>query len=195
MQNFYSGSLLGLLLLLCSSAQAAFDGFYAGLGIGQSYGDYSLASAGLQSTTLDKSDFAWRGFFGYQVSPYWALEAGYTRYGAVRFENMNNSDQKGTLQQHSIELLGRVNIPIIEQARIFAELGAAWLHSHPQSHLALYSKTLTTDRQQLHALWGGGVDVDVSNHCSLGINLRHLQKHGEVQSLNFLDAHLTYHFG
>ena len=86
----YLLTLIPVISVFSPSAMAADPGFYVGAGLGQSNteGDNfdfneRLKREGFSGvdTTLKFNAFAWKLFGGYQVNPYFAVEAGYVRLG------------------------------------------------------------------------------------------------------------------
>lgn len=88
------------LLLLAQPAPAAIEGWYYGISGGQAqaalsqadldeFGDFFFDDVGApllsRSSTLEDSDSAWSLLFGYQFSPYFAVEGGYVDFGAYPY--------------------------------------------------------------------------------------------------------------
>lgn len=87
-------------LLLANPASAAIEGWYYGISGGQAqadlsqadldaFGDFFFDDVGApllsSSSTLEDSDTAWSLLFGYQFSPYFAVEGGYIDFGSYPF--------------------------------------------------------------------------------------------------------------
>src|SRR5687767_4115812 len=67
-----------------ASIGAANGGVDAGRISGQLVNDLGFSSA---STSTDDSDFAWRGFIGYRVLPWLAVEGGYVDAGRSKWSS------------------------------------------------------------------------------------------------------------
>ncbi len=175
---------------------AASDGFYTGLQAGLADTHYSNVRAGLNNTTkISDNGLGKRAFFGYQFTPHWATEIGYTHYRENRFVTMNDTTQTGVLKQSSIELVGKYLWPFLQTWNAYGTLGVASLRTKTNVALAEQSTRLNARTHRAHLLWGAGLAHDITEHTALGVNWTHLRKRANVPDLDFYAATLAYHFG
>ena len=95
-------------------AAAIAGAFLAGPAAAQMY-----VGAGAGSARTDTSDASWKAYAGYQFSPIWGLELGYTDLGRNR-----GADAE------SWSLAGTATLPLNERWSLLAKLGAAENHVH-----------------------------------------------------------------
>jgi OmpA-OmpF porin, OOP family len=109
--NILTTTALALALgALSFGAQAAEPtGFYVGVGAGQSMVDESFA---------DDEDTAFQVFGGYQFTPYFGLEAGYTDFGEVGL-----TGGVGTLESDTVSLVAVGTLPFTEKFSGYAKAG------------------------------------------------------------------------
>lgn len=95
-----------------------FDGWYGGLGIGQSdYRDYSATSVSPRSE-------AWKAYAGYQINKYVALEGGY-----VNLNDMTASSgaTRTNIATDGWTLGAQLSYPITDKFAVTAKIGGAYL--------------------------------------------------------------------
>jgi OmpA-OmpF porin, OOP family len=112
--------LAAALVALPAAGQVSMSGFYVGAGLGQSKArDFCTGTSGLGVSCDDKKT-AWKVFGGYQITPNFAVEAGYTKLGkfTARF-GAETEETKVTAWEASL-LAGA---PIMNQLSIFGRLG------------------------------------------------------------------------
>lgn len=109
-------------------------GFYLGVEGGwglTNWKDTGNAWGYAPQLAVDKDNgFVARGFLGYDFTRYFAIEAGYTYF----FNKPNVSDSTGTyatssIKTSSIDLLGKIKAPIVDNFDLFAKLGGSYLMS------------------------------------------------------------------
>lgn len=88
--------------------------FLAGPASAQMY-----VGAGAGSARTDTNDTSWKAYVGYQFSPIWGIEAGYTDLGSNRGANVE-----------TWSLAGTATLPLNERWSLLAKLGAAENHVH-----------------------------------------------------------------
>lgn len=120
-----------------TSANAAGNGWYAGLGVGQSSVDVSggdvdqlLAQEGITgSTTVDDSDTAWKIFGGYRMNANFGLELAYMDYGTISTDSVITAPSSGTVGidlDTTAWLLDAVGyLPVGNGFEIFGKVGVA----------------------------------------------------------------------
>ncbi len=107
---FGSGLVVATLFTASAAWGASETGWYYGISGGKSNGDFIkpeldeladiiISTAGTvvtASSTLEDSDTAWALFFGYQFSPYFAVEGGYLNLGTFPYRYAGTVDRGGT---------------------------------------------------------------------------------------------------
>jgi OOP family OmpA-OmpF porin len=109
--NIVTAAALALALGAVSFNAHAVDptGFYAGVGVGQSMVDEYFA---------DDEDTGYQVFGGYQVNPYFGLEAAYTDFGEVDL-----AGNVGKLEADTLSLVGVGTLPFTDSFSGYAKLG------------------------------------------------------------------------
>lgn len=117
-----------------------FDGWYAGLGVGQSHYrdvassiDSAVASAGGTSTTTSVSPLSegWKVYGGYQFNKYLAIEGGYTNLNDAHAVTTITAPSAGTLRTNvatdawSLALVG--TLPLTDKFSLMGKAGAAYV--------------------------------------------------------------------
>ncbi len=197
--------------LSCSNAQAQ---WYVGATAGQSNaklnGD-SLSSQFLDlgfisaSTTVDKTDTAYRVFGGYKLNSYFALEGGYTDLG--RFGTFTTVTPGGTfdtrIKATGFDVSGVVMYPITDTASVFARVGA--FNSETRSSnsgtgsVVLFADVHDQNKRKTAAVYAIGATFDLSRQVALRAEASRVQKvgadlSGNEISANFYSAGLVYRF-
>lgn len=116
-----------------------FDGWYAGLGIGQSHYrdlassiDSAVASVGATSTTsASPLSEGWKVYGGYQFNKYLALEGGYTNLNDAHANTTITAPSAGTIRTNvatdawSLAAVG--TYPITDKFSVMGKVGAAYV--------------------------------------------------------------------
>jgi opacity protein-like surface antigen len=72
--------------------------------------------------------FSWNANMGYKFMPFFATEAGFTRYadGVGKYMGVKVADDS----HYSLDITGKLILPVAETGlALFGKLGVAWLHS------------------------------------------------------------------
>lgn len=116
-----------------------FDGWYAGLGVGQSHYrdlassiDSAVASVGATSTTsVSPLSEGWKVYGGYQFNKYLALEGGYTNLNDAHANTTITAPSAGTIRTNvatdawSLAAVG--TYPITDKFSLMGKVGAAYV--------------------------------------------------------------------
>lgn len=108
-----------------SLAFAESPGFYTGIGLGQSHNEFDadFHVSGYTSSS-DGDHIAWKLFAGYEFNSNWAVEAGYTNFGSVKYTWLNAPDiGKQERQDSAWSLAVKGALPVSEEIKLFAKLG------------------------------------------------------------------------
>ncbi len=136
--------------LYVTTTHAAAEGWYLGLGVGQSKArdiednlDPFLKALEPLPTSLepvlayDDEATAWRVFAGYRLNKHVAVETGYTGFGKFSYSGNYSYDNPGTLPDFSGSFAGKAEpkiwtlgalaiLPLGSQFELFGKLGAAF---------------------------------------------------------------------
>ena len=106
------------LLALPAAAQSAMSGFYVGAGVGQSKAKDWCALGGFDS--CDDKKTAWKIFGGYQFTPNFAVDAGYTKLGKFTASFGPETEEAKVTAWEASLLAGA---PLVGGLSIFGRLG------------------------------------------------------------------------
>jgi len=120
--NRYAKSIFALAILGCATAVYAKDeGLYIGGSVGAASVQASISDPSLGDFDLDKSDFAYKLFAGYQFNPIFAIEGGYNDFGSVKGRDLSVATDGWTA-------FGVAGIPL-GPIRLFGKLGGIYWES------------------------------------------------------------------
>lgn len=125
---------LPLALLVSGAVNAATDNpFYVGARAGGvHYADFDAKTGNVNSNptdsfSIDKDDFAGGIFMGYNVTPWFAIESGYTWLGEVTLKNDDAHSKK--VEQQAIDLVGKFTYQPTNSIDLYTKIGGAWQFS------------------------------------------------------------------
>jgi len=108
------------LAALPAVAQVSMSGVYVGAGIGKSKARDWCTGAGSLGVSCDDKKTAWKVFGGYQITPNFAVEAGYTKLGKFT-ASFGPETEEAKLTAWEASFLARA--PIMDRLSIFGRLG------------------------------------------------------------------------
>lgn len=101
------------------------------------YGNVDVTNANVAGGTttpqVSHSHLAWAAHIGYQFNKYFAVESGYTSFGAVKLvipEADINANVVGKAYYSGVDLLAKGILPINDQFSLFGKAGVVYLHSN-----------------------------------------------------------------
>ncbi|GGY90057.1 outer membrane beta-barrel protein [Pseudoduganella plicata] len=161
------------------SAQAADGVPYAGVGVVASEHRFDIDQPGSGIAVGDKKSTEWGGkvFAGYQFTPMWAIEGGYTNFGKGDVD-YRLSGVNGTLESksESFYLAGKATYPVAEKVNVFGKLGVAHNRNDVTgSMLGLSSKDEYSKNSVYAAL---GTEYAINEKVSLSLEYEHYGKSG-----------------
>ncbi|KJG17593.1 OmpA family protein [Photobacterium angustum] len=125
-------AILPLALLISGAVNAAtVNPFYAGVRAGGVHyadfdtKDYANGTYGSGAEGVDRDDFAAGVFMGYNVTPWFAIEGGYTWLGEVTSKYDEHHDQ-GKIEQQAIDLVGKFTYQATDKVDLYTKVGGAW---------------------------------------------------------------------
>ena len=138
-----------------SAAPMASDaGFYIGVegGWGMTHWDNIFGD----EIVNDENGFVARGFLGYDINRYFAIEAGYTHFFSETHVGVAGTTLTD-IRTQAIDLLGKIKAPIVENFDLFAKLGGAYLMSHAHHGIAVED-----DLHNFCLAFGAGADYYIT---------------------------------
>ncbi len=148
---------LPLALLVSGAVQAEQNEnpWYAGARLGGThYSDFSNLPP---NTDVDKDDFGGGAFLGYNITPWLALETGYTYLGNP---DVNADGTEGSIEQQAIDLVGKFTWNTTDSMAVFAKAGGAYYFAEGQDDLSAY------DDEGVVATAGLGVEYFFNKNVS-----------------------------
>ena len=124
-------AILPLALLVSGAVNAAtVNPFYAGVRAGGVHyadfdsKDYTNGTYGSGAEGVDRDDFAAGLFMGYNVTPWFAIEGGYTWLGEAKMKSENHK-----IEQQAIDLVGKFTYQATNKVDLYTKVGGAWQFS------------------------------------------------------------------
>ncbi|PSU74778.1 OmpA family protein [Photobacterium phosphoreum] len=180
---------LPLALLVSGAVNAAtVNPFYVGARAGGvHYADFDAKEGNThinpsQELSIDKDDFAGGIFMGYNVTPWFAVETGYTWLGEVKLKEAN-----AKIKQQAIDLVGKFTYQATDSLDLYTKVGGAWQFSH------IKAEGLSDRDDSLVATAGLGAEYHFTNNLSARAEYQYyhdmeVKPTGENTKLNW-DAH------
>ncbi|HIF9129170.1 TPA: OmpA family protein [Photobacterium damselae] len=173
--------ILPLALLVSAAANAATDNpFYAGARIGA-----SIYDTGSNSYSVDDKNLAGGAFLGYQIAPWFAVEAGYTHLGsATRTEGPATGAKFRT---QGADIVGKYSYAINDKIDVFGKLGAYYYDVH--------TKNLADTKDHGWAGTAGvGAEYYLTNNLSTAVEYQYYNDVAGAD-IHFAGVSLVYHWG
>lgn len=181
--------LISVLVLAPAAAFAAVPGFYVGAQLGDADNHYSNSNANVTSSDIDDTGIAGRIFGGYQFTPLWGLEVGYTRFSNIKYNRINGTSNSGEIKQDSVDLLGKRVFPLDNGVSISAKAGMA-------VQTARHDSNVGNDDNEVLPTFGIGVSYDVIPQVPVELSYMRFQDvGGNIPSSDFLALGVSYYFG
>ncbi|WP_434139276.1 OmpA family protein [Photobacterium leiognathi] len=164
-------AILPLALLISGAVNAATENpFYAGVRAGGvHYADfdsknYAAGTYGNPGSEyrIDRDDFAAGLFMGYNVTPWFAIEGGYTWLGEVTLKGDKYHDQ-GKVEQQAIDLVGKFTYQATDKVDLYTKVGGAWQFTRSKG---LPGQTTTDRDDSLIATAGLGAEYHFTDNLS-----------------------------
>ncbi len=148
-------ALLPLALIISTAASAAtMNPFYAGVRVGGAH--YSNFQQNYQDVTginLNKDDVAAGLFAGYNITPWFAVETGYTWLGEAKF-------QHNKIKQHAFDLIGKATWHLNDKWGVFGKLGGSYMLTD------FHGYGIKDIDEHLVGTAGAGVEYQLTDHLS-----------------------------
>ncbi len=220
------------LMTLTTSAFAVVNGPYVGgeLGWGDTHqGNFTspgLVSEIISGTTTILSGssrdtgIAGRIFAGYQFTPNWAAEMGYTHFsnatansqysqtGFFGLPGTQTYNQHGTVTTQAVDLVAKGILPLQGGFSVYGKLGLAYLAASQtidgtMTNTFLGSTTTSPihtseSDHRIYPTFGAGVSYDVTQNVVADVSWNHIQTvspFDNMQNTDLVGASLAYHFG
>lgn len=188
-----------ILLLLCTTGLAfsAQKGSYSGLLLAWTEANYSSGNQGLASAKVDDSGTGYRIEAGYQFNANFAFEMGYNRYSSVDFSNIGGvSGASGKLSPQSLDMLGKLIMPVTSAANVFAKLGVAFAEADSSSNnVAKNAGASLSDEHSFRPIYGLGASYEFYPALTAEVTWLQIPEGGGIRRTDLVGFGLTYFFG
>lgn len=172
-----------LAVCLSDAVHAATDNpWYAGARVGVShFSDFDKAVTDV--TGVDRDNFAGGVFAGYQVTPWFAVETGYTHLGNAKLDDVN-----GSYEAQGADIVGKFSYAITDSFDIFAKAGTFYYDWN-----AIGSGVENSDNGWAPTA-GVGLEYYFNNNLSTRVEYQYYNDVGGVD-IHFGGVGLVYHWG
>lgn len=227
------GAIIGLgSVSICSFATT--NGPYVGIQVGWGYvhqGTFiaehvnRLAARTYRNLSLSRFDvllrdtgLAGRGFVGYQLNPYFAIEMGYYHFTPIHvktdaYANLDVSDylnlevpvhvsSRVAVSTYAVDMMAKGIFPVTNCFSLYGKLGLAFVNSEGTVELKAKAiivsfKARTTPSVNLgYPAFGLGINYDLTSHASVDMSWNRIQKVHPCPypNIDFVSAGLLYRF-
>ena len=171
---------LPLALLVSGAVNAATDNpFYAGARLGNSFYDIKDSTNNID---LENKNLSGGIFAGYQITPWFAAEVGYTNLGSATDKN---SEGKFTAQ--GADLVGKYSYAINDKIDVFAKLGVFYYDWNAKNGA-------TGSDNGFASTAGVGAEYYINNNVSTRVEYQYYKDVGGAD-IQFAGVSLAYHWG
>lgn len=177
------------LLNLSANAFAAVPGFYLGGQFAEATTNYSNSDGNVNSASISDSGIAGTLYGGYQLTPVFAMEVGYTRYSNITYDNINGTTASGDIKQDSIQLYAKRSFLFCYGTSLFGKLGAALV-------TARHDNNVGNDEQSVLPALSVGISFDILPYLPIDFAYTHMQNvGGGIPNIDSFGVGLAFYFG
>ena len=174
---------LPLTLTMSYATHAATDNpFYTGVRAGISHIS-NMDKTVTDVTAFDNDNFAGGVFIGYQVTPWFAVEGGYTHLGNAKLTDIN-----GSYEAQGADLVGKLSFSVNNNLDLFMKAGTFY---YDWNAIGAGIKNSTNDWA---ATAGVGAEYFINNNISTRIEYQYYDNIGGVD-IHFGGVAFAYHWG
>ncbi|WP_279143882.1 OmpA family protein [Photobacterium phosphoreum] len=171
---------LPLALLVSGAVNAATDNpFYAGARLGNSFYDIKDSTNNID---LENKNLSGGVFAGYQITPWFAAEVGYTNLGSATDKN-----SKGKFTAQGADLVGKYSYAINDKIDVFAKLGVFYYDWNAKNGA-------TGSDNGFASTAGVGAEYYINNNVSTRVEYQYYKDVGGAD-IQFAGVSLAYHWG
>lgn len=176
-------------LCFSAAANAALPGFYVGGQVGYADTHYSTGDiSNVTSASITNTGVAGRVFGGYEFTPNWAGELGYTQFSNTKFNNVNGTGVNSHISQYAVDLAGKGILPLDNGFALYGKLGGAYVKANGNNGIGTTTK--------INPEVGAGASYDLTPNVPVDISWTHIQKvGGNIPNTDFFAAGIGYNFG
>jgi OmpA-OmpF porin, OOP family len=186
----------GVLAFLGTSAVASAEGWYGGVGFGQSKVD-SESIPGFSGSIDDKDD-GWKAFGGYQFNNYGAVEFGYVDLGTVSVAKGKilglSASEEDKVKGYSLSYVG--TLPIASQFSVLGRVG--FFRWDVDSSCSLGSINCSASATGTDLTYGLGAQFDFSKSIGARLEWEQFNDVGDQNTasgdVNLLSVSLVFKF-
>lgn len=185
-------SFFAALMLSAPMAYAVEDGFYMGLGVGQTSVDAKGQTVNGQAATAKKTGMGGRLFMGGQFNSHGAFEMGFTHYAPAGYDVAGPNGNKPAIRMSAVDFSFKGMLPF-HGLTVFGRPGLAIAHSSWSGNLATTAgnrgPTSTTIRPEI----GFGIGYDISQTWVVDLSIQRLFGSGIIRPASLIAVSFSYH--
>jgi OOP family OmpA-OmpF porin len=193
---------LAAVLAGCAAAPVFAGDFYVVGTLGQSTFDLSksdidrsMVAAGVPvtSSSLDKSDVAYKIQLGYQFNPYVAIEGGYVDLGKSGYSaSVTGAAVQSDVKASGLAIAALGILPINESFSLFGKLGLinAAVEIEATASAGGSSASSSISATKIKGNWGLGAAYNVNKQLALRVEYERFMKLGDANSTGEVDVNL-----
>lgn len=183
---------------------------------------FSPANAPLLLQNVDDIGIGGRIFAGYQFTPYFAMEAGYTQFAKTefsaerRYASFSETNYKaldkynGDVTQHAVDVVGKLTMPLQGGLGLYAKAGLAYITAdryvnvqHTETSVSgnthsvanFFGTTYTKTYQAVRPTYGAGVAYSIPNtNVDVDLSWTRIQGMSAIPNADLAAVGLVYHF-
>lgn len=155
------------------------QGLYVGGSLGQSMTSFdSEFSSGGTSSSQEKTKTAYKGFVGYSINQYLAVEGGYANFGKPKAK-VSGTGWSGENSQEESAWFGAAKgtLPINEQLNLFAKLGVTYNKVTGKWNATGESSSASKSRAEM--LYGVGAEYNLTKQVGIRLEYEDFGKFGD----------------
>lgn len=155
------------------------QGLYVGGSLGQSMTSFdSEFSSGGTSSSQEKTKTAYKGFVGYSINQYLAVEGGYANFGKPKAK-VSGTGWSGENSQEESAWFGAAKgtLPINEQFNLFAKLGVTYNKVTGKWNATGESSSASKSRAEM--LYGVGAEYNLTKQVGIRLEYEDFGKFGD----------------
>ena len=155
------------------------QGLYVGGSLGQSMTSFdSEFSSGGTSYSQEKTKMAYKGFVGYSINQYLAVEGGYANFGKPKAKVSGTGWSGENSQEESAWFAAaKGTLPINEQFNLFAKLGVTY--NKVTSKWNAMNDSNSTSKSRAEMLYGVGAEYNLTKQVGIRLEYEDFGKFGD----------------
>lgn len=206
-KRIITASVLGISALGMMAANAATPGIYVTGAVGLAHTGNKFKSLPDVTVSKDKKsirdNLTGRLAIGYQFSPNWAAELGYTQFSKQKsnLTTIASTHSLITLSQHAFDIDGKAIYPLTDKFNVYAKAGMAYLTNNVKGKGTDTYKSKPVSAMFSKHNWapeaGLGFTYDITSNVFIDTAYTHIQPIGKnkLSNIDFATVGIGYSFG